>query len=205
MDNMDELIQKLFKMGKLAAVSPAELAADYEEDDSEWYNVRIEEVDFPTLALLENLKLYSFCRCHLEEEDGSSNKEHMHALVKFVGHPTLQEFRKALGKTGEKLQRSTIFRKIICLDHAVGVLHYLSCDRGRKPYSGNTLHIHYCRTVFDDKWLHKRLQYKCKKIRNEISKEAALGVNNLDMYESAERLHDYETCHCNNGMEKTEE
>lgn len=200
-----DLYDNILTRCKLIAISPVEVATDYEADPTEWYNVRIEEEDISTLAELENLKWYSFCRCHIEGEDGSTSREHIHALVRFKGRPTLMEFRKALQKTPDRLQRSTIFRKVMCLDHAVGVLHYMCCDRGRKPHYGGSVHLHYSRSVFDDNLLHNRSQYKCKKVREKISREAASGVSNINNYKSQDELHDFESCSCNRGRNSKDE
>ena len=97
------------------------------------------------------------------------------------------------------------FKKIKCLDHAVGVLRYISCKYGQRigRRDGNGLathpHTHYARQPIDEFHRHERGK-DCARIRNEISEGIAsyldlLNKLNWDEY----NLHNIETCLCDRG------
>ena len=102
-----------------------ELAADWEANSREWYHAMISIEDLPIVLAIPELKIYSWCRCKLVADDGSESHFHWHGLVHF---PTrkLQSWKKQAYRTNVRFTSSkNTFKKIICLDHAVGVLRYL--------------------------------------------------------------------------------
>ena len=184
--------------------SPAEIGTDYETSSREWYHLLFNEEDFSLLIAVPNIKWYAICRCHLVADDGSTAHEHMHALIHFVNDSTHLGLKKKLQRAGKRLTSKTTFKKIICLDHAVGVLRYICCKDGQKPSrrDGDGLlgrpHVHYSRRVFNDDWLHCR-GGQCCKIRDEISCLVSNGVKNISKYESKTELHTKDTCLCDRG------
>lgn len=188
----------------IRAISPREVAEDYENSPKEWYHLILNESDFNLLICAPNLKWYSICRCHLVADDGSTAHEHLHALIHFSNKTTALAFKKKLQRAGKRLNSKTTFKKIICLDHAIGVLRYITCADGQKPLRRDgdglrgTPHSHYDRKVYNVEWLHSRGK-NCPTVRNEISRLAATGVMDISKYTSEEELHDKETCRCERG------
>jgi hypothetical protein len=146
------------------------------------------------------------CRCHLVADGGSRAHEHIIALIHFLNGNTVTAFKKKLQRLGKRLHSKTTFKKILCLDHAVGVLRYIACKDGQNPLRRDrdglqgTPQSHYCRKIFDQDWLHSRGK-QCAQIRNEISLLASTSINDISKYTSAEELHDKDTCKCNRGAE----
>lgn len=64
----------------------------------------------------------------------------MRALVEFIGCPSLKHSKINLVKTK---RFSAVFRKIVCLDHVIGVLHYMACDSSGYKYESEVVHSHY--------------------------------------------------------------
>ena len=130
----------------------------------------------------------------------------MHGLVHFKGGLTLLAYRKRLQRIKELLNSKTTFRRIICLDHAVGVLRYICCEDGQKPTRRDddglrgSSHSHYDRTVFNAEWLHKRSK-TCVIVRDNISSICAEGVKDLTRYKSEYELHNAARCRCERGEE----
>jgi len=192
------------QVNDVKAWSPEEVGRDYEASNKEWYHLLLNENDFPLLIAAPNIKWYSICRCHLVSDDMSTAHEHMHALVHFTNYSTLLGFKKKLQRIGKRLNSKTIFKKIICLDHAVGVLTYIACEDGQKPLRRDgdglrgTPHCHYSRQVFSEEWLHGRGKL-CPAVRNEISSIASRGVSDHSKHTSREELHDKSSCLCDRG------
>ena len=184
--------------------SPVEVGSDYEESTCDWYHLLLNEDDFCLLIAIPNIKWYAICRCHLVTDDGSTAHEHMHALIHFVNGSTHLGLKKKLQRAGKRLSSKTTFRKIICLDHAVGVLRYICCRDGQRPTrrDGDGLlgkaHVHYSRRVFNCDWLHERGR-ECCNIRDDISYLVSEGVKEMNKYTSKTELHKKETCLCDRG------
>lgn len=201
-----EAYLKTLKVCNINAVSPREVAEDYEECCSEWYHLLMNEQDFFLLTAVSQIKWYTICRCHLVADDGSTAHEHMHALVHFKDGLTLLAYRKRLQRIKERLNIKTTFRKIFCLDHAVGVLRYICCEDGQKPTRRDndgllgSSHSHYERKVFSPEWLHKRSKI-CVNVRDEISTLCSEGVTDIGLYKSEFELHNAEECRCERGVE----
>ncbi|CAH1102279.1 unnamed protein product [Psylliodes chrysocephalus] len=96
-------------------------------------------------------------------------------------------YKKKLQSTGTLLYSKTTFKKIICLDHAVGVLKYITCADGQKPLRRDgdglrgTPHSYYDRRVFKQNWLHSRGK-QCCLVRTEISELASEGVKQTNTH-----------------------
>ena len=142
------------------------------------YHALVHEDDINLLFNIPNLEIFWGCRCHIVGEDGSTAHEHCHALVQYTKgtHPA---FKKKLQRAGkQRFHSKTTFKKILCPDHAVGVLRYITCKNGQtknKKRDINGLvtqtHTHYCRRVYVPSMLHKRNKRKedgCSSIRGEI-------------------------------------
>jgi len=188
----------------IKALLPADVGKDYEECAREWYHLMFNEEDFGLLVAVPNIRWYSICRCHLVADDASTAHEHMHALIHFVNGSTHLGFKKKLQRAGKRVSPKTTFKKIICLDHAVGVLRYICCKDGQKPSRRDgdglvgTPHVHYSRRVYNNNWLHGR-GGQCPKIRDGISECVALGVKDVGIYTAVTELHQKEKCLCDRG------
>ena len=88
----------------------------------EMYHALVNEKDILTLFTIPNLKIFWCCRCHLVADDKSTAHEHLHALVQYDKGHTHRAFKKRLQRSKQRLHPKTTFKKILCSDHAVGVL-----------------------------------------------------------------------------------
>ena len=88
----------------------------------EMYHALVDERDILTLFTIPNLKIFWCCRCHLVADDKSTAHEHLHALVQYDKGHTHQAYKKRLQRSKQRLHPKTTFKKILCPDHAVGVL-----------------------------------------------------------------------------------
>ena len=137
-------------------------------------------------------------RCKIVADDRSESHFQWHGLVHFPKRK-LQSWKKQAYRTNVGIASSkNTFKKIICLDHAVGVLRYLSCEDGKRigRRNGDCLvtHTHHSRQPIDE--YHKRVK-QCSEIRNQISE-------NLSSFVPLENkpkhnLHDTKTCLCDRG------
>ncbi|CAH1102773.1 unnamed protein product [Psylliodes chrysocephalus] len=115
-------------------------------------------------------------------------------------------YKIKLQRTGTRLHSKTTFKKIICLDHAIGVLSYITCADGQKPLRRDgdglrgTPHSHYDRRVFKQDWLHSR-EKQCCLVLTEISELASEGGKDLEKYTSEKKLYDKSACRCDRGAE----
>jgi len=196
----------LLEVNGFQPISPSEMAADYGTCQKQWFHLLLNESDFKVLISTPNIKWYSLCRCHLVADDGSTAHEHMHALIHFLNGATVTAFKKRLERLDKRLHSKTTFRKIICLDHAVGVLRYISCKDGQKPLRRDddglqgTPHSHYSQQTFHKEWIHGRGKH-CAAVRDAISRLASDGVSDLSKYTSELELHDKDSCLCDRGTE----
>lgn len=201
----------------IAPLQPLVMAEDWESSPKEWYHLYLENSDFKLIITEPDIEWYSLCRCYFVGCNGSGRNNtdcHCHALVHFKEHSSLKLFKYKLRKAGKGLSsRKTTFRKIWCLDHAVDVLHYISCRYVEEEYtlsvrdgyhSRNQLHD--SRIVFDSNWLHDKGSNPhdkytlCIATRNEISESAAAGLYDLSKYDSPRELHKKQTCRCKRGL-----
>lgn len=197
----------LLEDASVTVQSLEKIAKDYKNSPTEWYHLLCNMEDFASIILTPNLEIYTFCRCHLVADDGSTAHEHWHALVHFK-ETTLVAFKKRLQRAGVRHNSKTTFKKIICFDHLIGVMRYICCEDGqkvtRRGHDGlmGSPHTHYCRSVFDQNWLHSRGS-ACGKVREdiEINFSNLLGEEwietNVGTYKNG--LHNFETCLCARG------
>ena len=84
------------------------------------------------MLAIPNIRIYSWCRCKLVADDGSESHFHWHGLLHFTKGKFLSWKRQA-HRVGVKFSSpKNTFRKILCLDNAVGVLHYMACKDGQR-------------------------------------------------------------------------
>ncbi|CAH1109023.1 unnamed protein product [Psylliodes chrysocephalus] len=97
----------------------------------------------------------------------------------------------------------------MCLDHAVGVLRYITCADGQKPLRRDgdglrgTPHSYYDRRVLKQDWLHSRGKQCCLVCTeiSELASEASEGVTDLEKYTLEKELHNKSTCGYDRGDE----
>ena len=97
----------------------------------EMYYAIVNEDNIQFLFLISNLLIFSFCRCHLVVQDGSTANEHLHALVQYQ-KGTYLALNKRMQRAGLRFQSKTKFKQIIFPDHAVGVMGYIFCEDGQR-------------------------------------------------------------------------
>ena len=78
---------------------------------------------FNSYFFIPNLEIFWCCQCHLVAQDGSTEKEHLHALQ--YQKCTHMAIKKRMQRAGLKFHSKTTFKPIICADYAVAVLGYL--------------------------------------------------------------------------------
>ena len=181
------------------------VADDWELKPEEWYHALVSIEDLAIILAIPDIKIYSWCRCKLVASDGSEDHFHWHGLVHFP-KIKLDSWRRQARRKGVILSSSkNTFKKIHCLDHAVGVLRYLACSDGqiktRRDADGliSQPHTHYARQPISDHHRHKRGK-ECSVIRNWIAVRIAKhldleGKPNWNEYD----LHDVENCTCARG------
>ena len=176
------------------------------------YHAIVNEDDIQFLFSISNLLVFSCCRCHLVEQDGSTANEHLHALVQYQ-KGTHMALKKRMQRAGLKFHSKTTFKPIICADHAVAVLGYICCEDGKrqKRRGGDGIpcqpHTHYSRSVYDSDMLHSCNWNKdkgCSYWRSEITHEIWLELSDQWLNENVSgdgeyKLHHQELCHCENG------
>ena len=96
----------------------------------EMYHAIVNEYDIVTLFTIPNIKIFWCCRCHIVGEDGTTAHEHLHALVQYKKGTHLA-FKKKMQRGKQRFHSKTSFKKIRCVDHAVGVLRYITCKDGQ--------------------------------------------------------------------------
>ena len=180
----------------------------------EMYHALVNERDILTLFTIPNLKIFWCCRCHLVADDKSTAHEHLHALVQYDKGHTHQAYKKRLQRSKKRLHPKTTFKKILCPDHAVGVLRYISCRDGQKTSKKRDAdglvgksHTHYSRCVFERSLLHERSAKKnggCRDVRCLITESIwdELSDEWLEQNVSGDSeyaLHHQDACVCENG------
>ena len=176
------------------------------------YHAMVNEDDILTIFKIEHLKIFWICRCHHVADDGSTSHEHLHALVQYQNKKTHEAFKHRLRRAGQRLHKKTTFKKILCPDHALGVLRYICCRDGQRVTrrDGDGLmgapHTHYRRSVFQQSLLHKRntkpiLGCRAKRlsilrgIKNHLTEDWMNG----NVSGNHHNLHHHETCLCDFG------
>ena len=204
MEDQEQESYKVLVKG-MEPLSYKDVAEDWEKNPKEWYHAMIAIVDLPIVLAIPDLKIYAWCRCKLVADDGSEAHFHWHGLVHFPKRK-LESWKKQSRRVGVTFASSkNTFKKIICLDHAVGVLRYMACKDGQRVgrRDGDGLvthpHTHYSRQPIDSSHCHARGK-ECAGVRDEISTKIS---NFIDLTTKAnwtnDELHNKETCLCNRG------
>jgi len=95
------------------------------------YHALVNENYINLLFTIPNLKIFWCCRCHIVGEDGLETHEHFHALVQYK-KGTHNAFKKKMQRAKkQRFHNKTTFKKILCTDHAVGTLRYITCKDGQ--------------------------------------------------------------------------
>lgn len=191
-------------------LSYKDIAEDWERNSLEWYHALVAIKDLPIVLAIPGLKVYAWCRCKLVANDGSEAHFHWHGLVHFQGIK-LESWRRKARRVGVKFSSTkNTFKKIICLDHAVGVLRYMACKDGQRVgrRDGDGLvthpHTHYSRRPIEVDHCHGRSK-RCVEVRDEISTKISEFIDfskhlNWDIKE----LHDSQSCLCTRGKKGKE-
>lgn len=197
----------------IVGLSPEEMARDYESAPQEWYHLYLHDSDFPLIINTPGIKWYAICRCFFAGDwSGRNTDSHCHALVHLKEHLNLKSYKYKMRNAGIRTSRKTTFRKVLCLDNAVDILHYISCSYAEGPAMNlepegyhNIAHLHTDRIVFDSSWLHDKGLHpqdkytRCTEMRDKMSERAASGVSDLSKYESSRELHAKQSCLCKRG------
>ena len=113
-------------------LSYKDVAEDWEKKSKEWYHALIAIEDLPIVLAIPELRIYAWCRCKLVADDKSEGHFHWHGLVHFPNRK-LASWKMQCRRAGVKFSSpKNTFKKVICLDHAVGVLRYLACKDGQR-------------------------------------------------------------------------
>lgn len=167
------------------------------------YHALVNEDDILKLFTIPNLEIFWICRCHHVALDGSSSHAHLHALVQYK-KGTHRAAKDRMKRNGQKFHPKTTFKRILCPDHAVGVLRYITCQDGQRKTKPQ--HTHYRRSVHGSWLLHKRSEKKklgCADVRLGILRNLQQNLdeewlkNNVSGH--PHHLHHHETCLCEFG------
>lgn len=201
----DEAYKMLMREMNMETLSYETVANDWERNNKEWFHALIAIEDLPIVLAIPNMNIYAWCRCKVVEDDRSEGHYHWHALVHFIVGK-YESWKRRASRVGVKFSsRKNTFKKIQCLDHAVGVLRYIACKDGQRAgrRDGDGLrmhpHTHYARQPIDEQHCHARGK-RCGEIREEISTAIAAFINwkNKPNW-SVQALHDFDTCLCDRG------
>ena len=160
---MEDKHQESYKMlvKHINPLSYKDVAEDWEKTSSEWYHALVAIEDLPIVLAIPGLKIYAWCRCKLVADDGSEAHFHWHGLVHFQDRKR-ESWRRHSRRVGVKFSSAkNTFKKIICLDHAVGVLRYMACKDGQRVgrRDGDGLvthpHTHYSRQPIENDHRHE--------------------------------------------------
>ena len=204
---MEDAEQESYKLlvKDIQPLSYQDVAEDWEKNSKEWYHALISIADLPIVLAIPDLKIYAWCRCKVVADDGSEAHFHWHGLVHFPKRKLvswkMQCRRDGIGFTSTK----KTFKKVICLDHAVGVLRYMACKDGQRVgrRDGDGLlthpHTHYARQPIDPCHRHERSKV-CGNVRDEISSNISQFIDLAAKSNwSKKELHNKETCLCSRG------
>lgn len=202
----DEAYKKLLRDFELTPLGYKDVADDWERKCTEWYHALIAIEDLPTVLAIPELRIYAWCRCKVVANDGSEAHQHWHALVHFPNRK-LEAWRRQARRVNIKFKsRKNTFKKIKCLDHAVGVLRYIACKDGqrvgRRDKDGLCTHphTHYSRQPIDERHRHEARGKRCGEVREAISTEIAAFISWSEKPNWTKlALHDFESCQCDRG------
>ena len=181
------------------------IARDWTDNEKEWYHALIAIKDLPIVLAIPDVNIYAWCRCKLVADDGSESHFHWHGLLHFT-KGKLASWKRQARRVGTKFSSpKNTFKKIKCLDHAIGVLRYMACKDGQRVgrRDGDGLvthpHTHYSRQPIEEVHRHQRGK-QCVEIRDQISEKVAsfMDLTNKSNWKARE-LHDSKTCQCSRG------
>ena len=209
----DREYSEILKTANFKPASYLDIAESLMENGiRQMYHALVNEDDIDTLFTIPNLKIFWVCRCHHVANDESTAHEHLHALVQYQNKKTHRAFKDRLKRSGQLLHPKTTFKKILCPDHAVGVLRYLTCRDGQRATRRNAdglmgaPHTHYKRSVFGRNLLHRRNNKQilgCKDVRLTIlcgvSSKLSEKWKSSHVSGHPHHLHHHETCQCEFG------
>ena len=134
----------------------------------------------------------------------------MHSCNTLRGH--IEQQRDRMKRKGQRFHPKTTFKRILCPDHAVGVLRYITCRDGQRATRRNddglhgAPHTHYRRSVHGKWLLHNRSKKKqlgCADIRFGILRYLKQKLDEKWLKDNVsghlEHLHHHETCVCEFG------
>ena len=169
----------------------------------EMYHALVNEDDILKLFTIPNLEIFWICRCHHVALDGSSSHAHLHALVQYK-KGTHRAAKDRMKRNGQRFHPKTTFKRILCPDHAVGVLRYITCQDGQRKTKPQ--HTHYRRSVHGSWLLHKRSEKKklgCADVRLGILRNLRKNLDEEWLKSNVSghphHLHHHETCLCEFG------
>ena len=201
----DEEYRELLASVDLKPLDYKQVADDWESRQEEWYHAMISEEDLSIILGIPNLKIYAWCRCKMIDIDKSESHLHWHALVHFTSGKLASWKQKAWRHKIKFASKKNTFKRIICLDHVVGVLRYVACSDGqhslRRGPDGKVTHphSHYQRQPISDHHRHKRGK-DCSVIRKWISAKIACHLDLKDKPNwNAWELHNVQSCKCDRG------
>ena len=208
----DKEYSSILRSVDFAPASYKEIAAALMKNGvKEMYHAMVNESDILKLFSIPNLEVFWICRCHHEADDRSTSHEHLHALVQYK-KGTHRAAKDRMKRNGQRFHPKTTFKRILCPDHAVGVLRYITCQDGQRTTRRNgdglqgAPHTHYRRSVHGSWLLHKRSEKKklgCADVRLGILRNLQQNLdeewlkNNVSGH--PHHLHHHETCLCEFG------
>ena len=201
----DETYKSLLRSLQMKTLTYKDVADDWEVNPEEWYHALISIDDLSIVFAIPNIRIYSWCRCKLVADDGSESHFHWHGLLHFT-KGKLRSWKRHAQRVGVKFSSpKNTFKKILCLDHAVGVLRYMACKDGQRVgrRDGDGLvthpHTHYSRQPIDETHRHVRGK-TCGKVHDEISEGIASFINLVEKSNwNVHELHDCKSCTCARG------
>ena len=131
---MEDKEQESYKVlvKDMEPLSYKDVAEDWEKNSDQWFHALVAIVDLPIILAIPDLKIYAWCRCKVVADDASEAHFHWHGLVHFPNRK-MQSWKMQCRRAGVKFASTkNTFKKVICLDHAVGVLRYMACKDGQR-------------------------------------------------------------------------
>ena len=195
---------KILKDAEWSPLSYKEIANSLMKNGvKQMYHAILNEDDIQFFFSIPNLDIFWCCRCHLVAKDGSTAHEHLHALVQYK-KGTHRALKKRMQRAKQRFHPKTTFKRILCPDHAVGVLRYITCQDGQRKTKPQ--HTHYRRSVHGSWLLHKRSEKKklgCADVRLGILRNLRKNLDEEWLKSNVSghphHLHHHETCLCEFG------
>ena len=192
---MEDKEQESYKY--IQPLSYQDIVDDWTKNCKEWYHVIVTSVDIPIILAIPNLKIYAWREVIV---DSQSNFD-WHGLVHFPNRKMrswkMQCRRIGMGSPSAK----TRFKKVICLDQIVEVLHHIACTSELDNGDGLATHpnMHGTRKCIDSFHRHDK-GLECSNVRKDISTK----LSNLFDFSAKSNwtddgLHNKKMCLCSSG------